>query len=177
MAFTTPRTYVAGEIHTAAHHNTYERDNIAWMATDSPSVRAYNNANISIATATLTPVTLNSERFDNAAVHSTSVNTSRLTVPTGGGGKYLFGASWAWALSAAGTYREARVYVNGATEIAQLDLQPSASHASSGIITSVYALSAADYMELQVIQDSGGALNITNNGNFSPEVWMFWFRT
>lgn len=177
MAFTTPATSVAGTVLTAAFLNTYVRDNIAWMATDSPACRAYHNTTQSIANATPQAVVLNSERFDNAAIHSTSSNTSRLTAPTGGGGKYLFGASWSWPLNAGGTQRQGRVYINGTTIAAILTLQPSASHASEGFITSSYALSAADYMELWVNQDWGAAQNLNNLANYSPEVWMFWFRT
>ena len=38
MAYTTPRTYVVGEVHTAAHHNTYERDNVAHLHGDGGAV-------------------------------------------------------------------------------------------------------------------------------------------
>lgn len=178
MAYTTPRTYVAGEIHTAAHHNTYERDNIAWLATDSPACRAYHNTSQSITTSgTEQAVVLNSERFDNASVHSTSSNTDRMTVPTGGGGKYLFVASWSWTSSAAGNYRQARAKLNGTTVLARMSLQPSGTHGSEGVITTSYALSAADYVSLYVVQDSGGALNLLSDPNFSPEVQLYWFRT
>ena len=86
MAFTTPATAVAATALTASFLNVNVRDNIAWMATDSPSCNVYNNANISIATGTNTALTFNSERYDNAAMHSTSSNTQRITAPTGGGG-------------------------------------------------------------------------------------------
>ena len=86
MSYSAPFTAVAGTAWRAADWNTNGRDNIAWLATDSPSCRAYNNANISMTSGAATAVTLNSERFDNAAMHSTSSNTSRITVPTGGGG-------------------------------------------------------------------------------------------
>lgn len=177
MAFTTPATATATTILNAAYLNTYVRDNIAWLATDSPACRAYNNANLAIANAGLTALTLNSERYDNAAMHSTSSNTSRLTVPTGGGGKYIVGGSWGWAISSSGSYRQGRALINNTTGIALLSLQPSAFHASEGFITSTYSFSAADYFELAVQQDSGGALDIGVAANYSPEAWMFWFRT
>lgn len=177
MAFTTPATSVAGTVLTAAFLNTYVRDNIAWQATDSPACRAYHNTTQSIANLSPQAVVLNSERFDNAAIHSTSSNTSRLTAPTGGGGKYLFGASWAWAISSNTNFRQGRAMVNGTTGIGYLTTQPSAVHASEGFITSTYTLAAADYFELFVHQDSGAGLNLGSTANFSPEVWMFWFRT
>lgn len=177
MAFTTPRTWVAGEIATAANLNTHVRDNIAWIATDSPSCRVYNNANISIGNATETSVTCNSERFDNAAMHSTSSNTSRITIPTGGGGKYVFGCGSAWALSSAGNYRQSLLRLNATTYMGILTLAPSASHGSPGSFTTVYSVAATDYAEMRVNQDSGGNLNLTVNADYSPEVFAFWFRT
>jgi len=32
-------------------------------------------------------------------------------------------------------------------------------------------------MDLVMNQNSGGALNLTVLANYSPEVWLFWFRT
>lgn len=178
MAYTTPATFVAGNVLTAAQLNTNVRDNVAWIATDSPACRAYNSANISHASSGVEQVvTCNSERFDNATIHSTSSNTSRLTVPSGAGGKYIFGGGLAWASSASGTYRQSIIKLNAATYIGIQTLAPSASHFSSATIAGVYALAAADYIELWGNQDSGGALNMTVNANYSPEVWMFWFRT
>lgn len=178
MAYTTPRTYVAGEVHTAAHHNTYERDNIAWLATDSPSCRAYNNANISHAVSTAAQaVTLNSERFDNAAVHSTGASTSRFTIPSGGGGKYVCTGALSWAPSAAGSYRQIQFRLTAATIVGSNNNAPSASHGSDSTLTAVYAAAAADYFELFGNQDSGGALNMMSVANYSPEASIFWFRT
>ena len=178
MAFTTPRTYVAGEIHTAAHHNTYERDNIAWIATDSPACRAFNSANISVTTSAVEQaLTLNSERFDNAAVHSTSTNTSRFTVPTGGGGKYIATGSITWAANGSGTYRACSLRHNATTRIGQINAAPSASHGSDATVVAIYALAAADYVEMAATQDSGGALNVNVQANYSPEASVFWFRT
>jgi hypothetical protein len=177
MAFTTPATVVAGTAATASYANTYIRDNIAWLATDSPACRVYNSANESISNTTDVAVTFNSERYDNAAVHSTSSNTSRLTIPTGGGGKYLVGASWQWALSAAGNYRQAKIKQNASTFVAFQTSQPSASHASEATICALDSYVATDYAELYAKQDSGGALNLTVAANYAPEFWCLWLRT
>ena len=177
MAFTTPATSTAGTVLTASFLNTYVRDNVAWMATDSPSCRAYNNANISIPDSTFTAVTLNSERFDNAALHSTSSNTSRLTVPTGGGGKYVIGLGANWTASASGALRTTRIEQNATTVLGTFTSQPSASHGSDQSWSTIYALSDADYVEMYVFQNSGGALNLTSVANSSPEFWTFWMRT
>lgn len=176
MAYTTPRTYVAGEVHTAAHHNTYERDNIAWLATDSPTCGVYRSTAQSIGNAADVPVTFDSERFDNAAMHSTSSNTSRLTIPTGGGGKYLVGGVIDWAANTTG-YRKLAVKVNATTEYARQVGPTTSTGAAAQAILSVVSMSAADYFEIQVDQNSGGALNVARSANYSPEAFCFWFRT
>ncbi len=181
MAYTTPATAVAGTALTAAFLNTNLRDNIAWMATDSPACRAYNTTSQSISNAAAVPgaaVTFDSERFDNAAIHSTSVNTSRFTVPSGAGGKYIMGVGSSWTASAGGNYRQVRLELNGAATHIGVDTRNgSAGHLSESAWCTVYALSAADYFEMYARQDSGGALNLLVQANSSNEAWMFWTRT
>lgn len=178
MAYTTPATAVAGTALTAAFLNTNLRDNIAWIATDSPACRAYNSATIShAASGTFQALTMNSERYDNAAVHSTASNTSRFTVPTGAGGKWILGGLLSFANNATGN-RGGRMRVNGTTEVAGQITAASTgdTDTSDFTITTVYALSAADYFELVGFQSSGGALNMLTGANYSPEAWGFWTR-
>lgn len=170
---------MAGEVHTAAHHNTYERDNIAWLATDSPACRVYNNANFSHnSSGNFLAVTFNSERFDNAAMHSTSSNTDRITIPTGGGGKYLIGGATAFAAAAGGTSRITGIGINGITTFAAAQ----SGYFGAGLTTYIsvftsYAVSAADYVVLPAYQDTGGSLNILQANNYSPEFYAVWSRT
>ena len=177
MAFTTPATAVAGTVLTASWLNTYVRDNVAWMATDSPAARAYNSANLSTTTGVATALTLNSERFDNAAVHDTGSNTSRMTIPTGGGGKYIIGGGVTWASSALGAIRNSFVLLNGATILVVEQREPSAATNSQSGPCTTYALADADYVELIAQQDSTGNLNVNVAGNYSPEFWVLWTRT
>lgn len=177
MAYTTPATSVAGTVLTASHLNTYVRDNVAWLATDAPACRAYNSAAVAVASSgTASAITLNSERYDNGAIHSTSSNTSRMTVPSGGGGKYLVGGGLQWSISAAGNYRQLRLIQNATTYIGYQTSQPSATHASEATCTTSYALAAADYVEMFGCQDSGGSLNVTVGTNYAPELWLTWYR-
>ncbi len=177
MAWTTPRTWVSGEIVTAGNLNAHVRDNVSWIAVDSPACRAWNSAAITTTNVTATAITMDSERFDNAGVHSTVTNTSRFTVPTGGGGKYICTGATSWSTaSGAGTYRAAALYVNGTIRIGQINTAPSASHGSDATICAVYALVAADYVELFATQDSGSFLNVNPSPNYSPEASILWFR-
>lgn len=178
MGWTSPFTAVAGTAWKAADWNTYGRDNLTWLATDSPACRAYNSAAIATNNVTQTALTLNSERFDNASVHSTSSNTARFTVPTGAGGKYLFGATVDWAANATGL-RGLSCYLNGTTYIAR-DYRQAVTDGGTGTViplVGTYSLAAADYIEFYGVQVSGGSLNMSATPGYGPEAWMMWFRT
>jgi len=177
MGFGTPFTAVAGTAWKAADWNTYGRDNIAWIATDSPSCSIYNNAPIShTSSGSNQAVTFNSERFDNAAMHSTSSNPSRVTVPTGGGGKYLCGSTIGFAANGSG-HRALTFQLNGTTPyIAVQAFVAYAGAALTNTLSTVRAMSAADYFEMLAFQNSGGALNIIDTEG-SPSMFAFWYRT
>lgn len=133
--------------------------------------RAYHNVNQSVANNTYTALALNSERWDSDAFHSTASNTSRLTVPTGLGGKYLIFGHAQFESNNAGL-RELVVRLNGGTFLAVWDAVPNASFGHSMSIATVYDLAAADYAELWAYQNSGGALNVNTAGNYSAEFGM-----
>ncbi len=179
MAYTTPATFVAGNILTAAQLNTYVRDNVAWIATDSPSCRVFKSAAFAHnSSGNFLAVTFDSERFDNASVHSTSSNTERLTIPTGGGGKYVVGGAAAWVASASGTTRILGVGVNGiVTFAAATENRSSGTVVPYQSILTIYSMAAADYFTMPTFQDTGGTLNISTAANYTPEFYCFWFRT
>lgn len=133
--------------------------------------RAYRSSNQSILDSTWTDVTLDSERYDNGTMHDTGSNTERITIPSGKGGRYLIGANASFAANATG-FRAFRLRLNNTTTIAYEQRQ-NAGAASNTLcnMSCIYDLSAADYVTLQVYQDSGGALNCISAGNHSPEVF------
>jgi hypothetical protein len=136
-------------------------------ALQSPlSARAYNNANIAVSNNSEQALTLNSERWDTAGIHSTSVNAGRLTVPSDG--KYVIDYTLFFASNATG-YRYIYVRLNGTTAL-NFDTR----NAVTGQVTAlagsvVYDFVAGDYVELVVLQNSGGSLNVTTSANNSPE--------
>lgn len=134
--------------------------------------RVYNDAAISIPTSTVTTLTFNQERYDTGALHSTSVNTSRLTAPRAG--KYMVTANVEFAANATG-YRQMYVVQNAVNIIAS-DLNPvsNASVVTHLCVSTLIDLAAADYMEVVVAQTSGGALNVNSVARFSPEFAMQW---
>lgn len=155
------------------------RDNIVWLAGDAasgnpkPMCRVYNSASISTATATFTALTFDSERYDVGGCHSTSSNTGRLTVPTGGGGVYQLWGIAKFATNGTGI-RIARIRLNGATYIGAAEVPGSSTDATTVNVSCQYKLAAADYVELVTYQSSGGLLNVSLDANFSPEFGMSW---
>jgi len=135
-----------------------------------PNARVYNSANISITDATLTALTFNSERWDVGALHSTSVNTGRLTAPITG--LYVIGGHVRWAINSAGQ-RSVRIRLNGGADIAmQSSMALTDGNDALQTIATAYRLAKNEYVDMTVYQNSGGALNIVAAGNYSPEFWM-----
>jgi hypothetical protein len=134
----------------------------AWGAAPAASFvgcSLYASANISIANDASPILTWDTERFDTDAFHSTSSNTSRITIPSGKGGKYLVIASGVYAANSTG-YRAFSLKKNGSTsieltQIANLSATIAPVFGGSTIIDLV----ATDYLEIGTNQTSGGNLN------------------
>ena len=114
---------------------------------------AYNTSNFTISNNTGTNLTWNTEEFDTDGFHSTSSNTSRFTIPTGKGGKYLITAQVRWDDNTAGE-RVLKIQKNG-SEFKAFAMQPNSSNPMEAI-TGVLDLVATDYIEILVFQSSGG---------------------
>jgi hypothetical protein len=132
------------------------------------AARVYNSGALTITTATTTTLTFDSERFDLGGLHSTSSNTARLTAPVDG--VYAIFGHIRWDNNATGV-RELIVRLNGATIIAA-EKDDAAGEAMGQSLATLYQLAAGDYVELRARQTSGGNLNVTATGNYSPEFGM-----
>lgn len=137
-----------------------------------PAARVFNSVAQSIATVTNTILTFDSERFDTDAIHSTTATTSRLTATTAG--VYAISASIEWASVAATDPRHIRLKLNGLTDIAKSRTAAPGGAVHEQSITTLYKLAAGEYVEVEVRQASGGALNVQASGNYSPEFSMAW---
>jgi hypothetical protein len=170
VSYSAPPNFTTGAIVTEAQLDTLSND-ITFLA-NPPKARVYNSANISIPDVTDTALTFNSERFDTDTMHSTVSNTGRITFTTAG--TYLVGATVEFAANATGR-RHLHLRVNGSTYIAG-ERAPSATAADTALLSvaTLYAFSAADYVEVVVYQNSTAALNVTAAGNRSPEFWAIW---
>lgn len=168
MAYSTPPNFTTGAIVTETQLDTLS-DDIAFLA-NPPKCRVYNSANISVPHNTPTALAFNSERFDSDTMHSTAVNTSRITFTTAG--TYLVGGGVTWAGNTAGI-RDITLRLGGATNLATIsdDVPSGFAYSWSQSVATLYTFSAGQYVELIANQDSGGALNSLNVGNCSPEFW------
>lgn len=117
----------------------------------------------SVVTATDTVLTSDEEDFDTDGFHSVSSNTSRMTIPTGLGGKYLINANVVFANNSTGI-RVAAILLNGATVLGNQREPAGGQHEFN--VSTIYNLVPGDYVEVLVHQTSGGNLNVTLS-NFS----------
>jgi hypothetical protein len=130
-----------------------------------PRCLAYNTAVQSLNNATDTPLIFNAESYDVGTLHDVAVNSSRLTVPTGGDGLYLIKATYVIA-AASGDVRSF-LRKNGTTELegtAQRGILNAGFQTIWPMLT-VVALAAGDYVEAIAYQSSGGALNAGDAGS------------
>ena len=167
MAWATPSSRATDDVIAAATWNQDVVDNPAFLH-DPPCCRVYNSANISIPDSTNTALTFNSERYDTDTMHSTAVNTGRITFTTAG--KYHVATSLTFAANSSGV-RLAFIRLNGATTIARHSHPGDTGDLSFG---TDYSFAAADYVEVLVYQTSSGALNVSAAGNYSPEFSARW---
>lgn len=134
--------------------------------------RVTHNTTQSIADVTATTVAFNTERFDTDGYHDTVTNNSRLTIPTGLSGYYLIGCHLHWATDNDG-YRQIEFRIDGATTIASSRDTPGATSVGwRSQLHTVYQLNAASYVEVRVQHAAGGAINIDNASNSSPDFFI-----
>lgn len=172
---TTPATYTAGTPLTAAQMNAI-RDNMT-AAQNPATVQCYQaTTGQSIPASVATAVTFNTNLYDPYTMHSTVTNTSRLTIPTGWGGKWRFNAAITWPTALAATYLQLQIYKNGAL------WAPSARDAyfGSGGVQPVSRLAwegtgaAADYFEVFVFHNHSAAATLIpgSNGCVVAGTWV-----
>jgi hypothetical protein len=145
---------------------------LAWATPASGSTFAgwsiYKSATQSIANSSSVFMTWENETYDTDGYHSTVTNTSRATIPAGKAGKYLLVAGLSWTNGTTGE-RYVHIYKNGAAvpgadESATINSFGNANRQSQKCI-SVLDLAVNDYVEVRVVQTSGGSLNTTADGN------------
>jgi hypothetical protein len=122
-------------------------------------VSCYLDGAVSVADDTQVILGWNAENFDSNGFHDNSTNNSRLTVPSGKAGKYLVTSNLVWAANATGT-RVSQIRVNGTLIALSANSVNSGSYEQSVFIGTTLNLSVGDYVEIWVIQNRGGSLNV-----------------
>jgi hypothetical protein len=119
------------------------------------------SANQSISNTTDTKLSWNTEQWDTNAIHD-SGSPTRMTVPTGYGGKWRVSGQIVTGSGSGGV--EISIYVNGTRYVAGTpnfaSPQLPSSRGAYVAMNLELNLSAADYIELECWQNSGGALNV-----------------
>lgn len=113
-----------------------------------------------IANNSLTAVTWETENWDTNSFHSTSTNTSRITIPAGLGGLYQVNGFISFQSGSATGTRDVYMGVNGGNYYAAGRIQGNASHELIVSVNAVLQLAAGDYVEIFVYQNSGASTTI-----------------
>lgn len=170
MAWTNPRTWSDGLVVTGAIMNTEVRDNLNFLH-GPPAAKATQSTGTNVPDITWTTINFDAEAWDNASMHSTATNTSRLT-PTAAG-KYLIVAQVGWS-STSVTVAGARLTFNGVTTvIGQQSVNTSTSVGPYVNLSTVYAFNgSSDYVVVQGYQDSSGSLTTNTGATFLSATWI-----
>lgn len=171
MAWTTPRTWVAGETVTAAQLNAHIRDNLDFLHSKDHA-SAYQSTNQALTTSTYEAITFDSEHFDSNTMHSTSTATSRVKCNSDGLYLVVFKVQ----------------FETNTTGVRRIQLRENAAASSTGgtargiwngpgltsedtVIagTRLLRLNDTDYVELFAWQSSGGNLDV-ESGN--EKTWL-----
>lgn len=130
-------------------------------STSQLSARATQTVAQSIPNTTDTAITFSGTHHNQGAVWDVA-NPTRLTVPVGGAGIWLFVGNMTLAGSAGGSMRQLFIRGNGSVLLALQTANPNAvtGQVNLSLITSVLD---TEYVELVVYQNSGGALNTSGS--------------
>lgn len=137
----------------------------------TPYCDIFHNTTQATANATVLTLAMNSERVDNDGCHDNSTNNSRITIQTPG--VYQLTAQVGYAANATGV-RYGYLNLNGTTTIG-FTTTPALSVGGVTVpVTRPYRLAFGDYVQAQAYQNSGGALNIDQQNNYTPTLSALW---
>ena len=158
--------YVGAEIYETDTARIWTWNGSAWVPTggSAPRCSLYRSGTQTISDTTLTALTWDSEYWDSDTLHSTSSNTSRITIPTGLGGIWQFTYTCTFAGFGVGE-RQTFLQANGwGRRFASHDQAPSSGSGCQNTSTCAISLAAGDFIEVWCYQNSGGALFVNSNG-------------
>ena len=131
--------------------------------------KAYLGANASLANNVVTTMSWSFVAMDSSGYWSAAAPT-RLTVPKGRGGVYLVVANGTFAAGAEAD-RLVRIVKNTATLVAEARLVEAGSTISV-TATQLVQLNAGDYVEMQMYQNSGVAINALGANDYYTSLML-----
>jgi hypothetical protein len=170
-AASTPGVLAVGANDTVLTADSTQSLGLKWASPSAASfvgARAYKVTTAqSISNNTDTAISFNAELFDTNSFHDNSTNNTRMTVPSGKGGKYLLVANLVFAANATGV-RNLQFLVNNTTSIGATRIATAGSSENTIVnCSSIIDLVATDYVEVIAFQTSGGSLNINADQAFT----------
>lgn len=130
--------------------------------------RIFNSATQTIADAVTTTCIFDTEIFDTDRLFDSVISNTQIVINTAG--YYLIGATVRWNANAVGA-RTIRITKNAGNTIAWSIVAPTAVATVQSVMT-LYKFTRGDYIELLVLQTSGGNLDIGSNAEYSPIFWV-----
>ena len=125
-----------------------------------------NNATLTISNETATAIQCAAEEYDSDGFHSTSSNTSRMTIPTGKGGKYQLTAQVLWSANMSSffllyAYKNGSAIDGNGIDAGLFSVQKGLPNDwIAGTVT--LNLTAGDYVEVMAYQTTGSNKTINS---------------
>jgi len=172
MPWTTPRTWVQGDMVTVGRLNADLRDNMLYLNTTlGARVRGSSPVSIPNNSQTLVSAYWDTEDWDSDTMHSLTSLQARLTIRTAG--KYSVHCTILWQAGGTNaTQKRLHIYHTRAgvdTEVArQQERGVGAADSNCLNAEGMVDCLVGDYLRCEVFQDSGGALNITTTQQTAP---------
>jgi hypothetical protein len=114
-----------------------------------------------LSNGTTTLLTWDNEVIDTDAYHSTSSNTSRITVPTGKAGKYLVIGKVYYSQNSSG--RRIVAIRKNSSSLTEFETTPGSTEPTI-LATYIVDLAVGDHVEMTAWQNSGVTLTAQNGG-------------
>lgn len=172
-SYTSPKTWSDAVAPTAAELNEQIRDNLDYLKTELVTIedfngaKVYQNADQAITASSWQSIAFNSEIRDDAGMHDTVTNNSRLTVVTAG--KYLICALIKFDPAPIdGKYASFGIFKNGIQYETVSRVYTSYTYSDSVSFMALHNLSAGDYLELKVYHNFAGNLTVKYAANQYP---------
>jgi len=153
-----------------------EADGVKWA---TPASSAFSGVYLSgtaqqtISATTETAVTWNTEVYDTDSYHDNSTNNSRITIPSGKSGYYEISIKIQWQENANGGHRTVYLIKNGSTYAhGGTSNTPNGTVGIGVDLVMTINLTAGDYIETKVYQNSGGNLNIFKDTTYPASFFI-----